>query len=68
MFGFDPLRPQGAAPVWERRDFLKAAVVDAIESKGWDVDYYLTCVYERNRTEHELKSCSATTLSPARYF
>jgi hypothetical protein len=31
------------------------AVVDAIESKGWDVDYYMTCVYERNRTAEELK-------------
>jgi hypothetical protein len=30
-------------------------VVDAIESKGWDVDYYMTCVYERNRSEEELK-------------
>jgi hypothetical protein len=31
------------------------AVVDAVESKGWDVDYYQTCVYERNRTEDELQ-------------
>jgi hypothetical protein len=31
------------------------AVVDAIESKGWDVDYYMTCVYERNRSAAELK-------------
>jgi hypothetical protein len=31
------------------------AVVDAIESKGWDVDYYMTCVYERHRSEQELK-------------
>ena len=31
------------------------AVVDAIESKGWDVDYYMTCVYERNRSAEELK-------------
>lgn len=31
------------------------AVVDAIESKGWDVDYYMTCVYERNRNAEELK-------------
>ncbi len=30
------------------------AVVDAIESKGWDLDYYMTCVYERHRTEEEL--------------
>lgn len=29
-------------------------VVDAIESKGWDLDYYMTCVYQRHRTEEEL--------------
>ena len=29
-------------------------VIDAIESKGWDVDYYMTCVYERNRSAEEL--------------
>ena len=26
-------------------------VVDAIESKGWDLDYYQTCVYERDRDD-----------------
>ena len=31
------------------------AVVDAIESKGWDLDYYMTCVYERHRSEEELE-------------
>ena len=31
------------------------AVVDAIESKGWDLDYYMTCVYERHRSAEELK-------------
>jgi hypothetical protein len=31
------------------------AVVDAIESKGWDLDYYMTCVYERHRSEDALK-------------
>jgi len=31
------------------------AVVDTIESKGWDVDYYQTCVYERHRSAEELK-------------
>jgi len=30
------------------------AVVDAIESKGWEPDYYMTCVYERNRSNEEL--------------
>lgn len=31
------------------------AVVDTIESKGWEVDYYMTCVYERHRTAAELE-------------
>jgi len=54
----------------EIRDFLKQVrdtgmmvgvsthmpdVVDAVESKGWDVDYYMTCVYERHRSEEDLK-------------
>ena len=30
-------------------------VVDTVESKGWDVDYYMTCVYERHRSEAALK-------------
>lgn len=30
-------------------------VVDAVESKGWDVDFYMTCVYERHRTKQELE-------------
>jgi hypothetical protein len=31
------------------------AVVDAVESKGWDVDFYMCCVYERHRTAEELQ-------------
>jgi hypothetical protein len=31
------------------------AVVDAVESKGWEPDFYMTCVYERNRSNEELK-------------
>jgi hypothetical protein len=31
------------------------AVVEEVEAKGWDVDYYMTCVYERNRSAEELK-------------
>lgn len=31
------------------------AVVDTIESKGWDLDYYMTCVYERHRTKQDLE-------------
>jgi len=30
------------------------AVVDCVESKGWDLDYYMTCVYERHRSEQAL--------------
>jgi hypothetical protein len=32
------------------------AVVDAVESKGWDIDYYMTCVYQRHRTQQELEA------------
>jgi len=31
------------------------AVVDAVESKGWDVDFYMTCVYERHRSAKDLE-------------
>ena len=31
------------------------AVVDYIDSRGWDVDFYMTCVYERHRSKEELK-------------
>jgi hypothetical protein len=31
-------------------------VVDAIESKGWDLDYFQTCVYERHRDEAALEN------------
>lgn len=31
------------------------AVVDAVESKGWDLDYYMTCVYERHRSAEDLE-------------
>lgn len=31
-------------------------VVDYVESKGWDVDFYMTCVYKRPRTREELKA------------
>jgi len=31
------------------------AVVETIESKGWDLDYYMTCVYERHRSKEELE-------------
>ncbi len=31
------------------------AVVDVVESKGWDLDYYMTCVYERHRSAADLE-------------
>ena len=31
-------------------------VVDTIESKGWEVDYYMTCVYERHRSREALEA------------
>jgi hypothetical protein len=30
-------------------------VIEAVEDKGWDVDFYMTCVYERHRTAAELE-------------
>jgi hypothetical protein len=30
-------------------------VVDTIESKGWDLDYYMTCIYERHRSAADLE-------------
>ncbi len=41
-------------------------VVDAIESKGWDLDYYMTCVYERHRSEAELKALLGHVPLPVR--
>ena len=32
------------------------AVFDAIESKGWDVDYFQTCLYERHRSAADLEA------------
>jgi hypothetical protein len=44
------------------------AVVDAVESKGWDVDYYQTCVYERNRSEDELQKLLGHVPLPREVF
>jgi len=41
-------------------------VVDAVESKGWDVDYYMTCVYERHRDEATLRRRLGDVPIPAR--
>jgi hypothetical protein len=31
------------------------AVIEAIEEQGWDVDFYMACVYERHRSREELQ-------------
>ena len=31
------------------------AVIEEVESRGWDVDYYMGCVYERHRSAEELE-------------
>jgi hypothetical protein len=51
------------------KDFLKAvrdsgamvglsthnpAVVDTAESQGWDLDFYMTCLYQQSRTREDL--------------
>ncbi len=41
-------------------------VVDAVESKGWDVDYYMTCVYERHRDEAALRKLLGDVPLPLR--
>ncbi|MCX8036744.1 MAG: hypothetical protein N3D11_06775 [Candidatus Sumerlaeia bacterium] len=41
-------------------------VVDAVESKGWDIDFYMTCVYERHRTREELKKMLGYVPIPVR--
>ncbi len=41
-------------------------VVDAVESKGWDVDYYMTCVYERHRSAAALKKLLGHVPIPVR--
>lgn len=53
------------------RDFLKAVrdtgvmvglsthnpeVIDYVESKDWDIDFYMTCVYRRSRTPEEVRA------------
>lgn len=42
------------------------AVIDTIENKGWDVDYYMACVYERHRSEADLKKLLGHVPIPVR--
>ena len=41
-------------------------VVDYVEDKGWDIDFYMTCVYERHRTAEELKALLGHVPIPVR--
>ncbi len=40
------------------------AVIEYVEEKGWDVDYYMTCVYERHRSREDLKRLLGYTPLP----
>ena len=42
------------------------AVVHCLESANWDVDFYMTCVYERHRTRQELKDLLGYVPIPVR--
>ena len=44
----------------------KPDVVDYIESAGWDIDFYMCCVYERHRTRQELKALLGRVPIPLR--
>ena len=41
-------------------------VVDHIVSAGWDVDFFMCCVYERHRSEEELKSYLGHVVLPSK--
>jgi hypothetical protein len=41
------------------------AVVEEIESRGWDLDFYMTCVYERHRSAAELEKLLGQAPIPA---
>ncbi|PIZ48858.1 MAG: hypothetical protein COY42_05465 [Armatimonadetes bacterium CG_4_10_14_0_8_um_filter_66_14] len=42
------------------------AVVDHVVSKGWDVDFFMCCVYERHRSGEELKALLGDVPIPLR--
>ena len=41
-------------------------VVDYVVSAGWDVDFFMTCVYERHRTREELRALLGHVPIPVR--
>ncbi len=42
------------------------AVVDYVEAQGWDVDFYMACIYERHRSREELRAQLGAVPLPAR--
>jgi hypothetical protein len=42
------------------------AVVEYVEEKGWDLDFYMTCVYERHRSKEELHALLGRVPIPVR--
>ncbi len=42
------------------------AVLDYVVTKGWDVDFFMCCVYERHRTREELKALLGDVPIPLR--
>jgi hypothetical protein len=42
------------------------AVIEYVEEHGWDVDFYMACVYERHRTAEELRALLGDVPLPAR--
>lgn len=42
------------------------AVVEYVEEKGWDLDFYMTCVYERHRSADELRKLLGYVPLPVR--
>ena len=44
----------------------KPGVVEYVEGRGWDVDFYLLCAYNRTRTPEELRKLLGVVPLPAR--
>ncbi|MFQ5810738.1 MAG: hypothetical protein ACE5JM_14075 [Armatimonadota bacterium] len=42
------------------------AVIEYVEEKSWDIDFYMACVYERHRTKQELKQLLGYVPIPVR--
>ena len=41
-------------------------VIDYVEEKGWDIDFYMACVYERHRSAEDLKKMLGYVPLPVR--